>query len=183
MSDEWHGTDIDDYALAERNGWDARPALDAALATAHDTIERLADGMAAATARAERAEAAEADLRATVQRVRAIAVQLQQTTGWRISEVVGAELLAVLDAQRPAEGGPEGEVVGFHRVQTPAGERVVYHPAGEEPAAPAALDGGQPEPVNENGIPLSQIKVGARVRLIGLKGETDATVVRMDSPT
>jgi hypothetical protein len=30
----------------------------------------------------------------------------------------------------------EGEVIGFHRVQTPAGERVVYHYADEDSSPP-----------------------------------------------
>jgi hypothetical protein len=46
-------------------------------------------------------------------------------------------------AQRLAEGGPEGEVVGFHRVQTPAGERVVYHHADEEPENPGGVPAQQ----------------------------------------
>jgi len=40
--------------------------------------------------RSERAEA-------TIERVRALAAEWKQATGWRVSEVVGAELLATLD--------------------------------------------------------------------------------------
>lgn len=63
----------------------------------------------ALTARAERAEAAEADLRATVERVRELTIDDYGNPIHDTKRVSVGELRAALDAQRPAEGGPEAE--------------------------------------------------------------------------
>jgi hypothetical protein len=167
-----------------------------ALAEAEAWITRYAIERDQARSRAERAEAEVVRLRAladdpttnpywrlrseraeaAIERVRALAAQWKQATGWRVSEVVGAELFAALDAQRPAE---EESTPGFGTVtradmefvaavtNAPAAREVDFTPAFEDDDWSQRPAEGGPEGALTNCCPCDDCEVRRRRALEG----------------